>query len=472
MVIKMKTIFNPYLPSYEYMPDGEPHVFGDRLYIYGSHDRFGGDGYCLNDYVCWSAPLTDLSAWRFEGTIYRKSQHPGGAAALYAPDAVRGTDGRYYLYYSAKDSYKISVAVCDTPAGQYEYLGDVHAEDGHACGTRPREWMEFDPAVLVDTDGRVWLYSGTGGKAEGPEKEQHPAVGAFVRELAPNMLTAKGEAKIIMPREKHGLSKPAFFEGSSIRKVGSLYYFVYAATDLSGLHYCTSNRPDGGFTWRGRIHSTSDMGLNGHSLMNPLYPVGNSHGGLVCLNGQWFIFDHRMTNRTLFSRQGVAEPVTIGADGSIRQAETTSCGLSGGTMQAAGTIPAYAACILMSRKLLGIMQNPTAIPYITQDGGDRECGPAQYAANIRNGSVVGFRYFTDGSGIGKITIKLRGKAEGNIRVHANLKRPPLAAIPVHSIQDTVWFDVSARITLSEKHFPLYFVYAGKGTLQMQEFSLQ
>ena len=33
-------ICNPYLPSYEYVPDGEPHVFGDRLYIFGSHDRF------------------------------------------------------------------------------------------------------------------------------------------------------------------------------------------------------------------------------------------------------------------------------------------------------------------------------------------------------------------------------------------------------------------------------------------------
>ena len=46
----MKTqVFNPYLPSYEYIPDGEPRVFGDRLYIYGSHDRFNGDVYCQND---------------------------------------------------------------------------------------------------------------------------------------------------------------------------------------------------------------------------------------------------------------------------------------------------------------------------------------------------------------------------------------------------------------------------------------
>lgn len=34
--------FNPYLPSWEYIPDGEPYVFGDRVYVYGSHDFFNG----------------------------------------------------------------------------------------------------------------------------------------------------------------------------------------------------------------------------------------------------------------------------------------------------------------------------------------------------------------------------------------------------------------------------------------------
>jgi hypothetical protein len=30
---------NPFLPAWEYIPDGEPRVFGDRVYLYGSHDR-------------------------------------------------------------------------------------------------------------------------------------------------------------------------------------------------------------------------------------------------------------------------------------------------------------------------------------------------------------------------------------------------------------------------------------------------
>ena len=34
----MKQVFNPYLPLYECIPDGEPHVFGDR-YIFTAHTR-------------------------------------------------------------------------------------------------------------------------------------------------------------------------------------------------------------------------------------------------------------------------------------------------------------------------------------------------------------------------------------------------------------------------------------------------
>ena len=54
--MEKKQAFNPYLPGWEYVPDGEPRIFNNRLYVYGSHDRFNGKGFCLNDYVCWSAP--------------------------------------------------------------------------------------------------------------------------------------------------------------------------------------------------------------------------------------------------------------------------------------------------------------------------------------------------------------------------------------------------------------------------------
>ena len=50
--MKTKQAVNPYMPSWEYVPDAEPHVVGDRVYVYGSHDIFNGLNFCLGDYVC------------------------------------------------------------------------------------------------------------------------------------------------------------------------------------------------------------------------------------------------------------------------------------------------------------------------------------------------------------------------------------------------------------------------------------
>lgn len=77
-----KQALNPYLPQQEYIPDGEPYIFGDRVYVYGSHDRFNFPMFCANDYVCYSAPVDDLSDWRYEGVIYRKNQDPKNKLGL------------------------------------------------------------------------------------------------------------------------------------------------------------------------------------------------------------------------------------------------------------------------------------------------------------------------------------------------------------------------------------------------------
>ena len=116
----MKQVFNPYLPAGEYIPDGEPHVFGNRVYVYGSHDRFNAAIFCVNDYVCYSAPVDDLSAWRYEGVIYKKKQDPLnklGIRLLFAPDVVQGVDGRYYLYYAYDFLGRMGAAVSDKPQG-------------------------------------------------------------------------------------------------------------------------------------------------------------------------------------------------------------------------------------------------------------------------------------------------------------------------------------------------------------------
>ncbi len=87
---------NPYLPLWEYIPDGEPRVFGDRIYVYGSHDRAGSVKFCDHVLKCWSAPLNDLGNWTCHGDIFRVQ-----ASADYPADTERtalntvSVSGRY-----------------------------------------------------------------------------------------------------------------------------------------------------------------------------------------------------------------------------------------------------------------------------------------------------------------------------------------------------------------------------------------
>lgn len=83
---------NPYLPLWEYVPDGEPRIWGDRLYVYGSHDVAGSTQFCEGDYVVWSAPLDDLGSWKYEGISYPYTatlHHWKKAATLPPPTACR-----------------------------------------------------------------------------------------------------------------------------------------------------------------------------------------------------------------------------------------------------------------------------------------------------------------------------------------------------------------------------------------------
>ena len=139
--VPKKQAFNPYLPNWEYIPDGEPYVFNNRVYVYGSHDFFNGYAFCLGDYVTWSAPVDDLGNWTYEGVIFKRTDDPhnlDNRGCLYAPDMTVGPDGRYYLFYALDNDCVISVAVSDSPSGKFEFLGNVHYEDGTVLGRKEK----------------------------------------------------------------------------------------------------------------------------------------------------------------------------------------------------------------------------------------------------------------------------------------------------------------------------------------------
>lgn len=477
--------FNPFLPGYEYVPDGEPHIFGDRLYIFGSHDRFNGRKFCMNDYVTWSAPLDDLGNWRYEGVIYRKNQdpdNPKGKLALWAPDVAQGSDGRYYLYYCLADYPSIGVAAADSPTGPYEFLGHVHDKRGGIIGRRETDTHPFDPAVLVDTDGRVWLYSGNGPR--NPQADPDRTKASVVMELEPDMVTVRTEPKPLIPlvtdSEGTGFEGHEFFEASSIRKFENRYYFVYSSVLCHELCWAVSDRPDDGFVYGGTLVSNGDIrpelqiGTNFNGAPDPAVKnyIGNNHGGLVCIGGQYYVFYHRHTNRCMFSRQACAEKIEMLPDGSFVQAELTSCGLNGGPLDGKGRYRACIACHLHAKEGAVFSAHPVIQnhrhPAFTQEGKDRERVPAQYIANMRDGATAGFKYFRF-KGAKRIRIRARGKGTGIMAVRTAEGALPVANIVVDL--DSEWKGFSANLHIPDGVHALYFTFEGKGHLDFWDFKL-
>ena len=469
-----KQAFNPYLPSWEYIPDGEPHVFEDRVYVYGSHDRFNGHAYCLNDYICYSAPVDDLTDWRYEGVIYRKIDDPineDGEMCLYAPDVTQGPDGRYYLYYVLDHVSIVSVAVCDTPAGKYEFLGYVHYADGTRLGDREGDQPQFDPGVLTEGD-KTYLYTGFSGPGD---KSRFGAMGCV---LAADMLTIIEDPVVVVPgpcySEGSGFEGYEYFEAASIRKCNDTYYFVYSGYSMHELCYATSKDPMKGFTFGGVLVSNCDWNIDTYKPadMKTNY-AGNNHGGMECINGQWYIFYHRHTNGTCFCRQTVAEPITIAEDGSIAQVELTSCGLNGGPLVGKGEYPAYIVCNIFSKS--DVCNDPLHssgwisghFARIMQDGrdGDEELG---YVANIRENSIVGFKYF-DFNNVTRIGVKTRGYGNGVLEVKLTWDGETIVEIPVGYTNLFQWTYVDAKIP--DGIHALYFEFKGEGGTTLGAFDL-
>lgn len=490
-----KQAFNPFLPLDAYIPDGEPHIFGDRVYLYGSHDREGGETFCMEDYEVFSAPTDDLSDWKSEGIIYKAEQDPDYSEErpyMYAPDAVKGNDGRYYLYYCLSGNFgvggywgHISVAVCDSPVGKYEYLGYVKYPDG----TPMKKYVCFDPCAFND-NGIIRIYYGTQYQnesndilKENPDKlkdvmERYNKTaeeilstpdnvnGACMVVLEDDMLTVKEEPKHIIPYEAD-FNGHEFFEASSMRKVGDKYYFIYSSQKNHELCYAVSDYPDRDFTFGGTIVSNGDIGINGITEDTRMNITGTTHGSIIEINGQWYVFYHRLTHKSDYSRQACAEMIYISSDGSITQVEMTSCGLNGRPLEAMGEYPAIIACNITN----GHMPHGSNKIFSESFPNVTNCGDERFISEISDGTLIGYKYFSF-RGINRIKLKVNGNAVGKLSLSKEINGIPFAEKNINlSEKDEICeFEFSPVTGV----YPLYIRYCGDGTLNLKslEFGLE
>jgi hypothetical protein len=277
-----------------YTADPSAHVFGDKIYIYASHDIEAGipfndlgDHFGMEDYHIISMDSPTAEA-KDNGLALHVKDVPWATRQMWAPDAAC-KDGKFYLFFPAKkadDIFQIGVAISDSPTGPF--IPEAEAIKGS---------YSIDPAVFEDEDGQFYMYFGGiwGGQLQmyrnnihaenqGEPLDHEPALGPIIAKLTSDLKQFAETPQEISILDEAGNPLLAgdndrrFFEASWMHKYNGKYYFSYSTGDTHFICYATGDNPYGPFTYQGRI-------------LNPV--VGwTSHHSICAYKDKWYLFYH------------------------------------------------------------------------------------------------------------------------------------------------------------------------------------
>ncbi|MEV5030334.1 S-layer homology domain-containing protein [Paenibacillus sp. LPE1-1-1.1] len=289
-------------PLMDHKLGADPYAlaYNGRVYIYMSSDDYEYDSNGnvkdntfsnLNRVFVISSD--DMVNWTDHGAI--PVAGPSGIAKWatfsWAPAAAhKQIDGKdkFFLYF-ANGAGGIGVLTADSPIGPWtDPLGKALIT-GNTPGVPGVVWL-FDPAVLVDDDGKGYLYFGggiPGGNNPTQAQVANPRTGR-VMALGDDMVSTVGEAALI--------DAPFLFEDSGIHKYNGKYYYSYCS-NFAGTHpegtpppgeiaYMVSDNPMGPFTYVSPI------------LKNPyeFFGVGgNNHHAIFEFKNEWYAVYHAQT---------------------------------------------------------------------------------------------------------------------------------------------------------------------------------
>lgn len=395
---------NPILPKEYYIPDVEARQWDDgKVYLYGSNDICGADFYCSPIYrVFSSGDMKEWTAHEVAFTGYEKGDNravvPG---ILYAPDCIC-IDGEYCLFYCQENGGE-GMAVSDSPTGPF-------------TGSRVLEYADMtqiDPAVFQDEDGTVYYYWG----------QMSAQAGILNKEKTG--LVKESIVKGILTEEEHG-----FHEGISVRKRNGIYYVIY--TDISRgnatcIGYATGTSPLGPFKKQGIIIDNTGCDPS----------TWNNHGSIAEVDGRWYVFYHRSTHNSRFSRRVCIEPIDFDANGRIKEVEMTTQG-AGEPMDTRQSMAASNACLLWGKvyidtdenknEFLGHMEDGDWVCYkyydfqgdeneIIMEAAVRGLSEVRLYADTVHGECIG-RIMFDSDTVGQ-RVKVKGLVQKNVKgIHA------------------------------------------------------
>jgi hypothetical protein len=279
--------------------DPTAKVFGDRIYLYTSHDEADAKYFDMFDWRLFST--TDLATWQDHGSIFHLKGFAWAKQYAWAPDAI-AANGKYYLFLPV-DRNKIGVAVADSPTGPFKDAIGAPLID---YATMPEAGREpIDPALFTDDDGSTWLYFGC---RQPMVVKLDPALTKLAGPLQPVVLLDPAGHPIpqALPEKQPALPM-GYGEAPFVFKRGGKYYYVYANgwAKESTLVYARGDSPAGPFTYAGPVmHRAASV---------------TQHGSIVPFRGRWYLFYHTsdIPGGNTFRRAVCVDELTFAPDGRI-----------------------------------------------------------------------------------------------------------------------------------------------------------
>lgn len=452
---------NP-LVAHKFGADPYVLVYNGRVYLYNTDDvlEYDEQGEVKeNSYSSINrisvVSSDDLANWTDHGVI--QVAGPEGAAKWatqsWAPAAAhKRIDGkdRFFLYF-ANNASGIGVLTSDSPTGPWvDPIGrPLIARD--TPGVQGVVWL-FDPAVLVDEDGKGYIYFG-GGVPEG----EHESPGtARVMRLGDDMISVVGEAEPI--------PAPFMFEDAGIHKKDGTYYFSYCSNFYDGIRpegsppageiaYMTSTGPMGPWTYQGSI------------LKNPghFFGVsGNNHHAIFQFHENWYIAYHAQTlSKAMGVQKGYRSThlnqVFMDEEGAILPIEADMVG----SKQVKPLNPYARVGAVTIAWCAGVNVRP-----FQPDGGGQD-GPLMVLADIHHGDWTAVSGVDFGAGASAFAASVSCMNDGGV-IELRLDSPEGPRIGTLQVPSTggQWSEVTTPVSGAECVHDLFLIFKGKPDIEL------
>ncbi len=297
-----------YLIPGDYSADPSAHVFGGRLFVYPSHDRDAGiperdngDHFDMVDYHAYEIKGDPMTGEVVDhGMVLHLKDIPWAKRQLWDND-VAEKDGRYYMYFPAKDAndvFHIGVAIADRPEGPFKPLPEPIPGS-----------YSIDVCAFKDKDGAQYLVFGGiwGGQLQRyrdnkqvftaaedtlPDgyrcalepAEDEPALCPKIVRLSDDMLSFAEQPRDIVITDENGNAlkagdhKRRFFEAAWLYFKDGKYHLSYSTGDTHLICDAVADTLAGPYRFD-RV------------LLGP--QVGwTTHHCVVEVGGKWYLFHH------------------------------------------------------------------------------------------------------------------------------------------------------------------------------------